>query len=398
MATRLYFSDQQTNGYHSITRDWSNTTTALTQLAATTIAAGGAETQLNAKPSGSEAAEFITWRVIDSVTISGTITLRLFINESVATVNATPRAKFWRLTAGGSDIEDYLGQIDGTAELGTITNTAVTITGTLPSFIFSPNERLIVRLYAIPFGGSFGAGSVTLGYNGTVGTLNDSYIEFTEAIDFMGVGSLLYLRDSTANGISGFRDLLATKGSATATGVVTTVASGSDIQWTKTAGGAALAWISRRLVQPATFTAASGYPKLQYMASESGNSVNAQVRVRVWKRDLGGTETLLWGPYDRGAELTTSIGATQISQGVPVGTPGLTATLDVNDRIVVRVYANNSGTMGNGTATLQYDGASPSTNMATFAIGAEGLIFKAESEPDNPVIVPGGLATTGVGQ
>lgn len=405
MATRLRLLFSQYNVYPGA-RDFSlsrNAATAI-QQANTTVVGGETELPVNMTTSG-EPSLFVSSPMFTPVTIGSTITLKMFLKESITTVDATVRVKFWRVTSGGSDVESYLGQIDATTEASTSSITAIDFTGTLTGAELGAGDRLLIRIYAIPVSGasSLGAGTLTLSFAASYGAVTDSYVEFTDDLPVGYEGAGFFLRDTTVLGISGFFDLWHTPGASPVDAVVTTTSGGTSIQWTLTAGGTALAWISKRVRQKLTFTTPTTgittlYPYFQGEAKESVAGVNAGVAVRCWKRNLAGVETSLWGPYGPTAELTTTLASIITAQGNPVGTPNLTATLDENDRLVVRVYAVNKGTMGAGTATFRYNQIinATGTGAAAFQIGAMGVLFKEESEPDFPV-VNNAIMTTGAG-
>src|SRR5678816_2979974 len=111
----------------------------------------------------------------------------------------------------------------------------------------------------------------------------------------------LFLRETTVTAIGSFRDMLASAGASLTTGVVNTAGSGTQIQWTKTAGGAVLEWISGRV--PVGGFTLSGTMTFNIWASESATAANAGGRVRVFKRTAAGSESEVGGgPYNDGVE------------------------------------------------------------------------------------------------
>lgn len=180
----------------------------------------------------------------------------------------------------------------------------------------------------------------------------------------------LFLRASTINGISNYYDMLPVAGSSTTEeDVVTAVASGTEIQWTVTEGRASVAWISGRApVGGFTLTTTD----VEIRAVESGMGVNAGGRYRIFKRTLAGIETeLLGGPFDDGVEFDTS--AATMSW---VGNPTDTVFLE-DDRILVKFYITNIGTMGAGNCSLRFDGDELGARDSFFNI-AETVTFKPE--------------------
>lgn len=184
----------------------------------------------------------------------------------------------------------------------------------------------------------------------------------------------LFLRESADNAINGFRDMLTTAGSVTSDGVVNTVESGTEIQWTDTAGGAVLEWISGRA--PVGGFTLSGTMTFSIWARENNMSANCGARARVFKRTAAGTVTEVGGgPYNDGVEFGTAF-----AEMVWTGTPTSTAFAE-NDRLIVRYYITNIGTMGGGfTCTINYDAADAATGDSYFQIN-ETVAFKAEDVP-----------------
>lgn len=182
----------------------------------------------------------------------------------------------------------------------------------------------------------------------------------------------LFLRDTTDNAIGVFKDALTTIGSDSFSKacIVDTAASGTQIQWTQTAGGTVAEWISGR-VPTGGFTL-SGTMTFSIWARESSMNANIGARARVFKRTDAGVETEIGGgPWNDDVEFGTS--------GVEIvwtGTPTSTAFAE-NDRIIVRYYITNIGTMASGhTGTLNYD--SPAAGADSFFQINETVAFKGE--------------------
>lgn len=186
----------------------------------------------------------------------------------------------------------------------------------------------------------------------------------------------LYLRNTTTNGITDtgdgvVYDLLTSAGAASDTGVVNTTASGTNIQWTKTAGGLSMAWISGR-VPSGGFTLTTGDYDL--WGHESDKSANAGFRLRVYRYEPGTpTITELGGsPFDDGVELGTS--ATSMTQTAN----NTDQAFNEDDRILIRVFLTNVGTMGGGfTCTLTFNAADGSTGDSFYNIN-ETVTFKPD--------------------
>jgi hypothetical protein len=193
------------------------------------------------------------------------------------------------------------------------------------------------------------------------------------------VATKLYLRNSSDNGITDtgdgiVKDLLTEAGAGVAPlAVVSTVASGTEIQWTDSAGGSTIAWISGRApVGGFTLTTTD----LSIWARESNMNANAGGRYRVFKRTAAGTVSELGGgPFNDGVEFGTGPG-----EFTWIGNVTDTAFAE-NDRILVRVYITNIGTMGNGfTCSLDFGAPDASQGDSFFNI-AETITFKPEDLP-----------------
>mgnify|MGYP001586998524 CR=1 FL=1 len=184
----------------------------------------------------------------------------------------------------------------------------------------------------------------------------------------------LFLRESTDNGISGFRDALTTPGSSATTGTVVTDAS-TQRQWEKASDAVLLEWVSGR--SPAGGWTLSGTLTFSIWAHESATSGNAGGRVRLFHRATDGTETEIGGgPWDDAVEFTKNT-PTEMTW---TGTPTSKAFIE-NERLVGRVYITNVGTMGTGqTCTLTYDAADAATGDSFIQL-TETVTFKAESTP-----------------
>ena len=186
----------------------------------------------------------------------------------------------------------------------------------------------------------------------------------------------LFLRSTKTNGIgANYFDMVTTAGSSATTAVTTTVASGTEIQWTQTAGGEELLFISGR-APAGGFTLTT--TDISIWAHESGTGVNAGGAFRIFKRDSGGTETELGGGlYSDGVEFTKTTPTEMTWTGNPTDT-----AFAENDRILLKIKAVNVGVMGAGTATLTYDAADAATGDSFFNI-AETVVFKPEDPPVN---------------
>lgn len=182
----------------------------------------------------------------------------------------------------------------------------------------------------------------------------------------------LFLRNTANAAIGNFYDMVTTAGSASTTGVVNTTTAGTQIQWTRTAGGTVLEWISGKV--PAGGFTLSGTMTFSIWAQESNMNANIGGRARVFKRTSGGVETeVAVTPFDDGVEFGTAA-----AEMTWTGTPMSTSFAE-NDRIICRYYITNVGVMATGfTGTITYNAADAATGDSFFQIN-ENVTFKAES-------------------
>jgi hypothetical protein len=139
------------------------------------------------------------------------------------------------------------------------------------------------------------------------------------------------------------------------TATTNATSSGSNIQMTATAGGTALKWITRKMSTAVTLGAVVGESAfVNVSANESAASVNAGLQLRLLSYS-GTTETAaLTDNY--GTELATTtlpnMWATTIGSNWTAN-----PALAVGDRLVIKMYVNNVGTMAAGSVIMSYDGA-----------------------------------------
>jgi hypothetical protein len=197
------------------------------------------------------------------------------------------------------------------------------------------------------------------------------------------VATKLYLRAQTNNGIIDTGDgILYDMVEEFGTGVaplatVNTAASGTEIQWTDTAGGSTIAWISGR-APAGGFTLTT--TDISIWARESNMNANCGGRYRVFKRTAAGVVSELGGgPFNDGVEFGTGPG-----EFTWVGNVTDTAFVE-NDRILVRIYITNVGTMAAGFNCSLDFGAPDATQGDSFFNIAETVTFKSDSAPVGPV-------------
>jgi hypothetical protein len=89
--------------------------------------------------------------------------------------------------------------------------------------------------------------------------------------------------------------------------------------------------------------------------------------------DIAGTITELGGgPFDDGVEFTKTTPTEMTWTGNPTDT-----AFAENERLLLRLYATNVGTMGSGTVDLIYNGADAATGDSFLNLN-ETVTFKAE--------------------
>lgn len=348
-------------------------------------------------------------RITAQVTISGAIAVALRPNTTAGgTVRL--RMKIFKITAGGSNVVTLIGQADGTADLAT-TNSAYTISITPPAPVtLVANERFIIELYAIP-NPSTGWGTPSAAYANVPfsgnSSISDASITFTETITFKDNATFIKPRRTTGTGIGVFMDLLtATGATAFTTAVVNTAAGGTEIQWTKTAGGTVAEWISGRLKAPGwTITSVANFVG-NFNSQESNLAANCASTIKVFKRKPDGTEALV---FTRTQDLEMGTASAVVQLTGAGGTSTLGAASDLNcaedDRIVVRLYIHNvGGTMGGGfTCTVNYDHNTVPATKSTLNTSdcyfwlLDGPEFKAEGDPAGTSRVPGAQTMLGIG-
>lgn len=191
----------------------------------------------------------------------------------------------------------------------------------------------------------------------------------------------LFLRNTQNCGIGPtYFDMVIGAGGGSVTAAVTTTASGTEIQWTQSAGGSELLFVSGR-APAGGFTLTT--TDISIWAHESGTGVNAGGGYRIFKRAADGTETeLAGGLYEDAVEFTKTTPTEMAWTGNPTDT-----AFAEDDRILLKLKAVDVGTMGAGTATLTYNAADAATGDSFLNI-AETITFKAENTPPLLVMPP----------
>lgn len=177
MPTKFYLRTTAAADLSTDTDRLLSTTAGTVQsTAAVNTTAGGSQIQF------STATLYSWWYQAAAVTISGTVTFNLYGIES----NMANNTGFWvivdRCDWQGAYISTIVSSIRGT-ELGTsmaVNNWTATPTSTT----LLGGEWIRVRVYATNTGGTMAAATsgATMGYDGTVANLGDSWVQFNETI------------------------------------------------------------------------------------------------------------------------------------------------------------------------------------------------------------------------
>ena len=189
------------------------------------------------------------------------------------------------------------------------------------------------------------------------------------------MATTLYLRNTTTNGITDtgdavVYDMVIAAGSAVDSDVVTLANGGTNIQWTQSAGGSSIAWISGR-IPAGGFTLTTGTFSGWFLESNMNDEAGGRVRLYKYTPGIPLIVELVGSPFDDGVEFGTTI--TEMTW-----TTNPTDTVFLEDeRILLRVFATNFTTMTDGTATLQFNAAAADTGDSFWQL-AENVIFKAE--------------------
>jgi len=152
------------------------------------------------------------------------------------------------------------------------------------------------------------------------------------------------------------------------TATVNTAGSGTDIQWTTTAGGATISFASRPFTGAITI---AGTVTINIWTAESSASANAGLRVKLSRLQADGTKTL-FATLDKGTEMTTGAVAQNYT-----GAPTSTAFVK-GDRLVIEPFITNIGTMGGGfTCSFTYNRANSGATGDSFVTLTETLPLNA---------------------
>ena len=161
--------------------------------------------------------------------------------------------------------------------------------------------------------------------------------------------SKLYLRNTTLNGKTRggtpLFDILPVAGTTLDTCVVNTISAGAEIQFTKTAGGTPVAFITPPFAANYTVTGAD----LAAWFFEMLTTVNSGGRFRIYRWRAGVETEFTGSPADSAVEFDTAASLRAWASSVTA------LAFLTNDRLLLVPYVKNIGVMAAGTATLNFN-------------------------------------------
>lgn len=198
------------------------------------------------------------------------------------------------------------------------------------------------------------------------------------------MATTLFLRDlaSTLGG-AGQKAMLARRGRTAITTTTNTVASGTNIQITATAGGQALSWFSEPLTEAVTI---SGTITLNIRCRESANTVNAGVALLIERTNNAGT---VQSTVSARAVIGAEAGTTEAAR-TGTRTPTSTA-FSAGDRIKVTLSVINVGTMAAGTFNTYHDAVGPAVSGDSYVTFTEDFVTDEIIEVGANEIIGGGI-------
>lgn len=223
-------------------------------------------------------------------------------------------------------------------------------------------------------GGTFDLDAINAdGFQVIVDATGGAANEWQGYLAFGSTLTRLYLRNTTTNGIgSTYYDMIPTAGASVDSAITASTAAGTEIQLTKTSGGALVNFVSGRApVGGFTLTSVD----VALWAWENSTATNVGGRLRLFQRTPGGTETEIGGgPFDDGVEFTTGF-------ALYTWTANVTDTaIEEDNRIVAKLYLTNIGTMAVGDAIVAFNDAAGAFGGSYISI-FPAVAFKAESAP-----------------
>lgn len=208
----------------------------------------------------------------------------------------------------------------------------------------------------------------------------------------------LFLRKTTQGAPSnelGAHDMLTTAGASVTTSVTNTQASGTEVWCTETtAGGERLEFYSPPLAAGFTLST-TDVLTFNVWALENNMNANVGLRARAyrWNRWTNATTEVGGSPFDDGVELPLTIGVLNWT-----ASPTANVTFVEGDRLLVRLFLTNVGTMAGGfTATIDLEGATGGADGDSYFQISNTVTFKSEIPIDVDPALPKQSAIVVVG-
>ena len=183
-------------------------------------------------------------------TLSGTVTFNIWGSENSMSANVALCVALYRVDNTGA-MTLIVKSTDTVGELGT-TMAKRTWTATPTSTAMKRGDRIAAWVMYIDGGGTMASGfTASWRYNASVAASSDSNFTLTETVTWESAptGTTYFLR-STASDIAGKKALSTTQGAGASTAVHTTQTGPRTYpgdQWTDTAGGSAIEWLTPQL-------------------------------------------------------------------------------------------------------------------------------------------------------
>lgn len=198
------------------------------------------------------------------------------------------------------------------------------------------------------------------------------------------MATTLFLRDlaSTLGG-AGQKAMLARRGRTAVTTTTNTVASGTNITITATAGGQVLSWFSEPVTNAVTI---SGTITLNIRCRESANTVNSGVALLIERANNAGT---VQSTVSARAVIGAEAGTTEAAR-TGTRTPTSTA-FSAGDRIKVTLSVINVGTMAAGTFNTYHDGPAAAASGDSYVTFTEDFVTDEIIEVGANEIYGGGI-------
>lgn len=388
MATKVFMRNlvadvhrgDRTAKLDGVATPWSVRAANTTQGAAVTASAiatvTGPTAGVDAVDSTLNPVEFITAPIDQNVTISGAITVNVWMEENNMSANVGAQCVIERLDSTGAIVSTILNNERGVevvvgAGVRTVNNWAPTPTSTN----MVKGDRFRIRVAGNDVGTMASGFTFDFGFNGGAAADGDSFVSFTETFGFLTTtpaGSQLFLTDTASTVSAGTveREAWTSRGAGVQTDVTNTSAGPTaGIQVTDTAGGSAAEWYTK---QVQAFTLA-GPITVNMRGLESNAAANASLRTEIATCAADGTGAAVWAS----AALMDTGGSGELGTTEVVLT-GVLAGADVavtnGQRLRVRVYLDDNA------ATTLVTGHTVTTHYAGTSGGASGDAFVTLSQ------------------